>query len=81
MSMALGWLGSGFRDGRGTSPFAILGQPRRKAQPLVLWALLSSTLVASCSVQETFMSWGIPTVLRLPEHVFKVFARASARRR
>lgn len=25
--------------------------------------------------------WGIPTVLRLPEHVFKVFPRASARRR
>lgn len=25
--------------------------------------------------------WGIPTVLHLPEHAFKVFSRASARRR
>lgn len=32
-------------------------------------------------VQETFMSWGILIVPHLPEHIFKVFERASARRR
>lgn len=84
LSMALGWFGCWIWGWKGHPTIHDPWAAQEEGPGLsfvVFWALLSSALVASHSVQETFISWGILKVIHLPEHVFKVFAQALARTR